>query len=168
MRNVSLALVALAVLFVLPHSATARTVGEDAPEFSAPLLEGGDFNLKDHIGKKAILLDWWSINCAPCVQAIPSLIDLHERYSDDLLVVGMNVDSFVKRVRRFVKTQKFKISYPTVLDKRLNVMKRYKSTIVPTTVIIDKKGKIIYSHVGYEKGDEVEFEEKVQLAISAE
>ena len=166
MRKSSILVLALFTLLFVPFSVTA-IVGGPAPTFSASTLEGEDFNLEDYIGKKAILLDWWSINCRSCVQAIPSLIDIRDRYTDDLLVVGMNVDSFMlKRVKRFLKTQKFTVNYPTVIDKQLKVMKQYKSSILPTTVIIDKSGSIVYSHVGYKPGDEKEFEENVKIAIA--
>ncbi|MHB8765303.1 MAG: TlpA family protein disulfide reductase [Deferrisomatales bacterium] len=159
---VSLALIALVALASPPASA-AKGVGEQAPSFQAPLLAGGEFDLGAYLGKKAILLDWWSINCGPCVQAIPALIELSNKYPNDLVVVGMNVDAFIlKRVSRFLETQKFKLTYPTVIDKQLAVMKQYDSSILPTTILIDKKGKIVYQHVGYKPGDEVEIEAKIK------
>lgn len=158
---------AMVCLMAFPHLAAAGNVGGAAPVFTAPLLQGGDFNLSDHLGKKVILLDWWSINCVPCVQAMPALIDLHNRYPDDLLVVGMNVDAFIlKRVERFLATQSFKVTYPTVVDKQLAVMKQYEGSILPTTVLIDKQGRIAFTHVGYKPGDEVALEEKLREIIA--
>ena len=149
--------------------AAAADHGKDqspAPTFKAPYLEGGDFDLSEYLGKKAILLDWWSMNCLSCVKAIPALIDLQDRYADDLVVVGMNVDSFsLKRLKRFLATQSFKLTYPTVIDKNLTIMKQYESSILPTTVIIDKKGKVSYHHVGYNPGDEVAIEEHIKKVI---
>ncbi len=167
MRKI-LALVVAFALLVPAFSVAARGVGQVAPTFKAPLLGGGEFDLGSYLGKKAVLLDWWSINCGPCVQAIPALIEISNRYPNDLVVVGMNVDAFIlKRVTRFLETQSFKVPYATVIDKQLAVMKQYDASILPTTVLIDKKGKIVYQHVGYKPGDEVELEAKVKLAIAS-
>lgn len=158
---------AVVCLLALPLLARAGTAGAQAPLFTAPLLQGGEFNLSEHLGKKVILLDWWSINCVPCVQAIPALIDLHNRYPEDLLVVGMNVDAFIlKRVERFLATQKFQVTYPTVVDRQLAVMKQYEGSILPTTILIDKQGRIAFTHVGYKPGDEAHLEEKIREIIA--
>lgn len=159
----------LALLTALTLAPTARAAGpgEVAPTFAAPTLDGAPFDLAATIGKKVVVLDWWSINCTSCVQEIPKLIDIANRYPKDVLVVGMNVDSFIlKRVQRFLQTQSFKITYPIVIDAGLQIMKKYGSSILPTTVVIDKKGKITFSHVGYKPGDEVTIEEYVKKAIA--
>lgn len=164
-----LLVLSLCLSFLPPPAAhAAGPVGEPAPLFSAPLLEGGDFDLAAQIGKKVVLLDWWSINCTSCVQEIPKLIEISNKYPKDLLVVGMNVDSFIlKRVSRFLQTQSFKITYPTVIDAGLQIMKKYNSSILPTTIVIDKKGKVSYFHVGYTPGVEAEIEEAVRKAVAA-
>lgn len=153
------------------HASSAG--GKTAPSFNLPYMEAcmkekGSLDLSAYLGKKAILLDWWSINCTSCIQEVPKIIDIHDRYKDDLLVVGVNVDSFVpkKRVERFLKSQKFTINYTVVVDSGLEILKKYDSTILPTTVVIDKKGNIIFHHVGYKAGDEATIEESVKAAIS--
>jgi peroxiredoxin len=166
--TVRLVFCALVALIALGLPTRARAVGEPAPLFKAPTLEGGEFDLAAQIGKKVVILDWWSINCSSCIQEIPKLIDISNRYQKDVLVVGMNVDSFIlKRVMRFLQTQSFKITYPTVIDAGLQIMKSYKSSILPTTVVIDKKGKIAFHHIGYKPGDEEEIEAVVKKAIAA-
>ena len=166
--TVRLVFFVIGALLALSLPPQARAVGEPAPLFKAPMLEGGEFDLAAQIGKKVVILDWWSINCSSCIQEIPKLIDISNRYQKDVLVVGMNVDSFIlKRVRRFLETQSFKITYPTVIDAGLQIMKSYKSSILPTTVVIDKKGKIAFHHIGYKPGDELEIEAVVKKAIAA-
>ena len=168
MHRTFLVLAAWLALTFTPSAQAVGGLGEVAPLFSAPLLEGGDFDLGQQIGKRVVLLDWWSINCTSCVQEIPKLIEISNKYPKDVLVVGMNVDSFIlKRVTRFLQTQSFKITYPTAIDAGLQIMKKYNSSILPTTVIIDKKGKIAFFHIGYKSGDENEIENAVKKAIAA-
>lgn len=142
-------------------------VGDNAPGFKAPLLEGGEFDLGPHVGTSAVLLDFWSIYCVACVQEMPKLVDIFNRYKEDgLVAVGVDLDSFgTKRVQRFVKGLPFEITYPIVIDKRREVAGKYGVSVLPTTIVIDRAGKIIYYHVGYAPGDEVEIEEKVREAL---
>ena len=164
----------LALALLVPTSSGALfgasdkpEVGSDAPRFTAPLLNGGDFDLGPLIGQKAIMLDFWSIYCVSCVQEMPKLVDIHNRYKDaGLETVGVDLDSFgTKRVVKFVKGLDFEVSYPIVVDKRREVAAKYGVSVLPTTIIIDKTGKVIYYHVGYAPGDEAEIEEKVKEAL---
>jgi peroxiredoxin len=142
-------------------------VGSDAPRFTAPLLNGGDFDLGPLIGQKAILLEFWSIYCVACIQEMPKLVDIHNRYEEaGLETVGVDLDSFgTKRVVKFVKGLKFEVPYPIVVDKRREVAAKYGVSVLPTTIVIDKAGKVTYYHVGYAPGDEAEIEEKVREAL---
>lgn len=169
MRRPVLPLLALlALLCGLLPPANAAGPGQVAPTFALPTLDGAQFDLASQAGKKVVVLDWWSINCTSCVQEIPTLIDIANRYQKDVQVIGMNVDSFIlKRVQRFLQTQSFKITYPIVIDAGLVVMKKYGSSILPTTVVIDKKGKIVFSHVGYKPGDEAAIEDAIKKAVAA-
>jgi thiol-disulfide isomerase/thioredoxin len=143
-------------------------VGKPANTFKAPLLAGGDFDLSPYLGKKAILLDFWSIYCVACVQEMPQLVMLQNKYPEELAIVGVDLDSFgTKRVKKFVKRLRFKIPYPIVVDKRRKVAGIYSVSVLPTTIIIDKNQKIIYYHVGYKPGDEKEIEAKILEAIGS-
>ncbi len=142
-------------------------VGADAPRFTAPLLNGGEFDLGPYIGNNAIVLDFWSIYCVACIKEMPKLVDIFNRYRDKgLVVVGVDLDSFgTRRVIRFVKGLDFKVTYPLVVDKRREVASRYGVSVLPTTVIIGRSGKVLYYHVGYSPGDEKEIEEYVLKAL---
>ena len=142
-------------------------VGSQAPSFSVLRLEGGELDLAQHLGKNAILLDFWSIYCVSCIQEMPKLVEIYERYKDQgLVAVGVDLDSFgQKRVVRFVQGLSFKVTYPLVIDTQREVAAKYGVSVLPTTVVIDRKGKIIFYHVGYAPGDEATIEEKVKEAL---
>lgn len=144
-------------------------IGDDAPRFTAPLLEGGDFDLGPHLGQSAILLDFWSIYCVSCVQEMPKLVDIYNRYKDQgLVTVGVDLDSFgTKRVVKFVQGLDFQVPYPLVVDKSRQVAAKYAVSVLPTTIIIDRRGKVSYYHVGYSPGDEGEIEEMVKSALGS-
>lgn len=162
------AIVLMLVLVVCPWTALGADnamIGQKAPVFQEELLSGGEFDLTPNIGKKVVMLDFWSIYCVSCVQEMPHLAKIATKYPNDLLVVGVDLDSFgTNRVKQFVDKLDFKIPYPIVVDKRRKVAGMYSVSVLPTTIIIDKEGKITYFHVGYKPGDETEIENKVKAA----
>jgi thioredoxin-related protein len=80
----------------------------------------------------------------------------------------VDLDSFgTKRVVKFVKGLDFQVTYPIVVDKRREVAARYGVSVLPTTIVIDRRGKVVYYHVGYAPGDEVEIEEVVKQALTS-
>ena len=172
MRRIPLFLALLLFVSSVPRQAMAErpASGDPAPSFTVPYLQSGEFDLGQYLGKEAILLDFWSIYCVSCMQEMPKLIDIYERYKDEGLVcVGVNLDSFgIKRVVRFVKGLDYEIPFPLVSDKRRAVAKAYGVSVLPATVVIDREGKVIYYHVGYAPGDEAEIEEKVREALGGE
>jgi peroxiredoxin len=144
------------------------SVGADAPRFAAALLEGPDFDLGPLLGQKAILLGFWSIYCVSCVQEIPTLVEIYKRHKEELEIVGIDMDSFgTKRVVQFVKTLDYRIPYPLVIDRDRQIGAKYGVSELPTTVLIDRTGKIAYYHVNYAAGDEAEIEKQVKKAIEA-
>lgn len=169
MRRFSVSVItALAFLIAAPFAALAgenAMVGQKAQSFKEELLSGGEFDLEPHLGKKVIMLDFWSIYCVSCVQEMPHLAKIATKYPDNLLIIGVDLDSFgTKRVQQFVDKLDFKIPYPIVVDKRRKVASQYSVSVLPTTIIIDKAGKITFFHVGYKPGDEAEIERQVKLA----
>ncbi len=174
MRTFYLAAVLAAVWVASPGIAAATfgteerlPLGAKAPSFAVPLLQGGDFDLAPHLGKTAVVLDFWSIYCVACVQQMPELSRIHRQYRDrGLVTVGVDLDSFgTKRVAKFVEGLTFDLSYPVVIDKQRQAAAKYGVSVLPTTVIIDREGKVVYYHVGYAPGDEAAIEAEVRKAV---
>lgn len=159
----TLSAVLLFLVAFVPVAPAAEGSGQKAPVFQEELLGGGEFDLTPHIGKKVIMLDFWSIYCVSCVQEMPHLVKIQQKYPNELLTVGIDLDSFgTKRVQQFVDKLDFKIPYPIVVDKRRKVAGLYSVSVLPTTILIDKAGKIAMFHVGYKPGDEDDIEKKIR------
>jgi peroxiredoxin len=71
----------------LPHAA----IGRKAPDFRLTDTEGSAFALNDYRGRH-LLLDFWPSWCGPCIAQFPAIMKTAERYSDQLTVVGINLD----------------------------------------------------------------------------
>ncbi|HEY5997088.1 MAG TPA: TlpA disulfide reductase family protein [Candidatus Deferrimicrobiaceae bacterium] len=155
--------VALAILlFALPANAFfgggggGMKEGDVAPAFSAQTIEGQPLNYAQLKGKKVVVLDFWSIYCASCVEEIPRLVEIYNEFKDKgLLMVGVNLDSFgTQRVVKFMNGMPTKINFPVIIDKDRKVATSFNAMVLPTTLVIGADGKIKFYHVGYKAGDE--------------
>jgi thiol-disulfide isomerase/thioredoxin len=132
-------------------------VGAKAPVFVQEDMDGNPVDLSQYIGKQVVVLDFWSIYCSTCVEEIPYLLSLQEKYDlEDLVIIGINLDAYgVPRVRKFIKGYEHKITYPVVIDSlKRDISQRYQVSLVPTTIVIAKDGSVKMKKVGFKKGDQ--------------
>ncbi len=139
----------LALMFILPHCGKEKKQPNSslAPDFTLQTLDGQEIALSKLKGK-VILLDFWATWCAPCRESIPHLIQLYKaNQKDGLEVIGMNMDrGDTDTVRHFVKSMD--IPYPIAITSQ-DVERSYGVTGLPTTILIDKDGKIRERMVGF-------------------
>jgi peroxiredoxin len=162
-------LVTLAVNFIPPTiSGASISEGDLAPDFVAEDMAGISRTLQNHFGKDVIMLDFWSIYCVSCIQEMPKLVELYEKYKEKGFVIyGIDLDSFSpKRVQRFIKGLEFEISYPVIIDRKREIAGAYKVGMLPTTIIIGKDGKVKLFHIGYKDGDEDEFDHLINKLVN--
>lgn len=132
--------------------------GEPAPIFALPNADGNVVHLSDFKGK-IVYLDFWGTWCYPCIQEIPSALQLQEKYKDKpvvFLYVALEYDEEnVANWRQFIlgKSERFSQvlnnqPFPgihLVAEKQfLNPdIKPYKLNFAPTYVLIDQKGNLV-------------------------
>jgi len=114
------------------------------------------FTLRDLDGKtlssaewkgKVVLVNFWATWCGPCRAEIPDLVDLQNRYRDQLVVIGISEDEGpVDGVRKFA--EQYKVNYPIAMTTD-EVNERFPGiTALPTTYFLDRDGQIVQKHVG--------------------
>lgn len=119
----------------------------DAPDFTLKTMDGDSFTLSKHKGQ-VIVLNLWATWCPPCREEIPDFIDLQNKLRDKgVLFVGVSLDKKGwKAVRPFAK--KYNINYPVMIDNGTVIRQYGPVRGIPTTFIINKKGKVEYATVG--------------------
>ncbi len=125
--------------------------GDVLPPFAVRDLKGNKVDLADYIGRNVILLDFWSIYCAPCVEQMPGLIELYEKYNDmGLMVLGISLDSRfnARRLNKFVDGYKYDIPYPIIHDAQSEIRSLYGISTLPTIIIVDAGGEVKLFHIG--------------------
>ncbi|HWR97084.1 MAG TPA: TlpA disulfide reductase family protein [Candidatus Methanoperedens sp.] len=149
-----------------PGSAWALKEGDPFPHFAAPDLSGAIVDTKA-FGKKVILIEFWSIYCSSCVQQMPHVVKLYEKYKDQgLQCIGIDMDVYgAARVKKFLDGLDFKVPYPNIIDAKMQIKTLLGVSILPTTIVADTSGKVALFHVGYKPGFEKELEEFVKKLL---
>lgn len=129
------------------YTPQAQDKSVPAPGFSLQTPDGKTVKLSDYKGK-VVIIDFWATWCPPCRKGIPDLVSLKNEYGKKgFEIIGISVDRETKdEVVPFMKNQK--INYPVVFG-NTTVYNQYGGiSSIPTSVIIDKKGNIVATHVG--------------------
>jgi len=124
---------------------SASNLGE-APDFTKSTMEGKELQLSDYRGE-VVLLNFWATWCAPCRREIPALIDLQNKYQNQLTIVGVALDEEGFEVVR-PYAEEMNINYPIVMDDYSYGEKLGGIYMVPTTYIIDQEGMIAARKIG--------------------
>jgi cytochrome c biogenesis protein CcdA/thiol-disulfide isomerase/thioredoxin len=134
-----------------------------APE----LIGGGDWHntngntitLEEKNGS-VVLIDFWTYTCVNCQRTLPYLKKWHAKYADKgLVIVGIHSPEFEfekdsKNVAQAIKD--FDIRYPVVQDNKFEIWRAYNNRFWPAKYIIDKNGRIRYTHFGEGQYSETE------------
>jgi len=141
----------------LPMAALAADIapGADAPAFQLNSSLGKPVALSDLKGQ-VVLVNFWASWCGPCRQEMPILDQLFRSYQPaGFTLIGVNVEPNAADAEKFLKGTP--VSFPILFDPTSSVSMLYQVSGMPSTVIIDRNGKIRYVHHGYKPGDEGEY-----------
>ncbi len=119
-------------------------VGDPAPDFTLPLLDGSTLSLSELRGQ-VVVVNFWSPHCKPCEEEIPDLQTVWEEYqSEGVAFVGISFPEFEADVREMVS--EFGVTYVNGLDVVAPV--QYGVTAVPETFVIGPHGRVASVHIG--------------------
>lgn len=138
-----------------PENSNIKAI--DAPDFTLDSVTGENITLSAFKGK-VVLLDFWATWCGPCLQTIPELVRLNEKYSDKgLVLLGVSMDTMSQandtQLKKFMAT--FNIKYHVMRDDGVVSDAYYGDSLlaIPTMHIINKEGKIVRTIMGFEPGE---------------
>ncbi len=136
---------------------SSEWIGKDAFPFSVIDISGNEYSLEKMKGK-IIVLNFWFVECKPCVMEIPELNKLVEKYNrEDVVFLGVSHNS-KSQVDKFLKTKAF--NYHIIADNQ-ELAELYQVLSYPTHVIIDKNSKVAYLVNGYGPTTISELDEKI-------
>ena len=161
MRKVIAASVA-ALSLSLPALAGSSS-GGPAPAFTLTSRAGQDVSLQQYTGN-VVMINFWASWCGPCRQEMPLLESIYKKYNKmGFTMIGVNVEPDSNAANDWLKATP--VSVPILYDRDSKVSKLYDVSGMPSTVIIDRTGKLRVLHRGYKPGDENEYLDSTRSLI---
>ena len=150
-------LLTLALILLLPVSALALNQGGSLLPFTAKDMDGKTVDLTTVIGTKPVMLIFWASWCPNCKTEVPKVNALVDKYRDQgMEFIGINVghNDSERKARRFM--DKTRMTYPVIFDSKGKISRQYGVQGVPTILVADKKGVIVFKNYGVpEISDEI-------------
>ena len=136
---------------------------EQAPALELLDLKGRKVSLTEFKGK-VVLLDFWATWCDPCLEELPDIKALHEKYKDrGFTVLGVSLDVRGKKaVGPFVRENN--VPYPVLLTDG-TPPDGYPVIGIPAAFLIDRQGRIVRQYLGPKSYDEVAKDVEERLAL---
>ncbi|WP_250461358.1 TlpA family protein disulfide reductase [Microbulbifer litoralis] len=143
--------------------AQLSTAAEPSPDFTLASNKGDNLRLAEQRGD-VIMLNFWASWCGPCRKEMPLLDELHARYeAAGFQVWGVNVDA--ERADAEQMLAKIPVDFPVLFDSSSNVSKQFGVDAMPSSVFIDRDGKVRHIHRGYRDGDEAAYKKIIKELI---
>ena len=121
----------------------------EAIDFTLKDMDDQEVSLSDLKGS-VVILDFWATWCGPCIEAMPHLQELYDKYKEDgLLVYGINQED-PEKPAAFLDQNGY--TFPTLKD-AAEAFELYKAQTIPATYIIDREGYIVAFVEGFVPGD---------------
>jgi len=119
--------------------------GKPAPNFILKTLDGKEVSLNDYRGK-VVLINFWASWCPPCREEMPLFRKVYENYKDKgFELLAISIDASQEAVIRFVKD--YGLSFPVLLDDG-RVSNLYRVQGLPTSILVDREGRIVKVRLG--------------------
>ena len=107
------------------------------------------------------MVNFWATWCGPCRVEMPHLNRLYEKYRGaGFVLFGVNVDDDVRNAAALA--QKMGLKFPILADAEKRVSKQYDLSAMPSTVLIDRDGRVRHVHRGYREGFEDMYEKQIR------
>ncbi|MFI4877624.1 MAG: TlpA disulfide reductase family protein [Steroidobacterales bacterium] len=156
-------IVAIAAALALSLPALAGSEGGPAPAFSLGSRAGSQVSLAQYKGQ-VVMINFWASWCGPCRQEMPLLESIYKKYGKmGFTMIGVNVEPDSNAANEWLKQTP--VSFPILYDKDSKVSKLYDVSGMPSTVIIDRSGKLRMLHRGYKPGDENEYLDSIRTLV---
>jgi thiol-disulfide isomerase/thioredoxin len=143
----------LLILFLIALAGCSSQKTEDqsamvASQIKLTNLDGKEVDLTDFEGK-TIFVNFWATWCRPCIQEMPSIVALQTQLAGKNIEFFFASDEEVDKIQKFMESRKMKLNFVRVENpESLGIQ------ALPTTLIFDGEGNMVFSEVGFRKWDE--------------
>lgn len=155
-------LILLTALLTISMPVVAENNAAPACDFSA-MDHQQTMSLHNYQGK-VVYLDFWASWCGPCLESFPFMNQLHtDLHSQGLEVVAVNLDEDLADGQSFLAQHPPK--FTVVADADQQCARQLALKAMPSTYLIDRKGIIRATHLGFRAGEAAEFRKTVEAVL---
>jgi len=134
-----------------------------APDFALPARDGGELRLSDLRGQ-VVMINFWATWCGPCRQEMPLLEQIHAKYEPlGFTLLGVNVEPDSEEARAWLT--KVPVTFPILFDRDNVVSESFGVEAMPSSVLIDREGRVRHVHRGYKPGDESVYADLIRSLV---
>jgi len=152
--------VALALGLGAAALAPAAVPQSAAPDFTLRSMDGKNLRLQEQRGR-VVMINFWATWCAPCRQEMPHLAKLYDKYrASGFELLAVNVDE--EQAKATGLAQQLKLKFPVLFDGDKKVAGLYDLKAMPSTVLIDRDGRVRHVHRGYRDGYEITYDQQIR------
>jgi len=139
---------------------------QPAADFTLQDMDDQSHSLKNYRGK-VVMLNFWATWCPPCRHEMPSMQALYQRYNNQGFTV-LAINEWEDADRVFVYTGQLSTSpaFPILFDKVGKVADKFDVRGLPTTVLLNKKGQIVYRAIGGRDFNHPEVDKVIRSLLS--
>jgi cytochrome c biogenesis protein CcmG, thiol:disulfide interchange protein DsbE len=149
-------------------AATLFSQNKGLPAATVKTLQGQSVDVKE-LGKtgKITVISFWATWCSPCKKELDAIKDSYsdwqEKYGAELVAVSVDDARSAAKIPAMVAEKGWE--YRVLHDANKEFQQKANIASVPHTLLLDQNGDIVYEHIGYAPGDELELEEKIKSLI---
>ncbi len=159
------------ILFFFLYAITAYAVVDSEGGYASPdckLAESDSSKTWDlsQFKGQVIYIDFWASWCPPCLKSFPFMNELHTHYkSKDFKVIAVNLDEEQQQAEGFLAKQpvEFTVAYDNA---NRDCATAFNLKAMPSSYLIDKKGKVRHVHVGFKSSETQELRNLVELLLA--
>ena len=125
-------------------------------------IDGKKIQLKQYLDNGPILINFWATWCGPCKKEMLHLDRLSKEYRKNnfsILSISIDTQRSLSEVKRFIRSKRY--DFEVFIDPNQQIFKKLNGNIMPTNLLIDKDGQVIWMHYGYMPGDEIMMEKEI-------
>ena len=136
-----------------------------APDFELSDLDGNIHHLRDYRGK-VLVVNFWATWCPPCREEMPSMERAWQKLkNEEMVMIAINVGEDEDTIFQF--TANYPVTFPLLLDQDSEVVGPWGVRGLPTTYVVDPKGRVVYRAIGGREWDDPELLDKVRALKKA-
>ncbi len=157
----SIGLFAFGSLNFAQEAKSDTTKYQKAPNFTLLSTDNKFVTLDSLLKKGPVYLEFWDLPCKNCIKELDALMPIYDSLKErGLQIIALSVDKPADeaKVKKFLKSKMCK--YYVLLEGKGKVKFLYQNKIKPTAYLINQKGEIVFTHIGFKPGDEKRIKEE--------